>query len=574
MSATQVTVTATFNASPGRSQSQASLQWQLSATMFDAAGLVICTTQPIPFPLNAAGHGSAVLWAVDDPTSQPQGLFWTLSGTIGRQPFSQSYAISYVASPVDIASLTQAQPTVPFTSYAAQAVVTAEVARAEAAEALSVHLAGSETITGAKTTSVATLPAQTLNTPSSVAGSTGATSQGYRTAAVSLLDMVDTVDTAVISIDQIQLTNPGSATIKKTGIHCKSFTMPDNGGDTSAGLFVQTGGGGACTAYKVSSLRPAGYADYSSSAQGGLEAATGDKSQAIIAIAGVFESTFHTNYRSDAVYARVDNASSGAFLASPGDGSFDTRLAFAVGNKQSNAVPTGQTFSVTMAGALVASQGKMLGAGQNTFTPTTASGLGGAMVLQDSAGATASGGFLVLGAQQGLFCGIKALLTNGGTNTIGDMAFLTRNAVGDSTLTERFRLKAGGGAQFNGSGLVVENSGHIVGSNVGAVATTIANGAGIGSGPGAPTISGTDIAGHVVINTGTGPSVDGIAVTISFAFAWSATPRSIVLSAGDSGFYTCQPSVLPADIGTGSWSIRLHNPSASTAYTIYYTVTG
>ncbi len=170
----------------------------------------------------------------------------------------------------------------------------------------------------------------------------------------------------------------------------------------------------------------------------------------------------------------------------------------------------------------------MLGAGQNTFTPTTASGLGGAMVLQDSAGATASGGFLVLGAQQGLFCGIKALLTNGGTNTIGDMAFLTRNAVGDSTLTE----------------------------------------------PGAPTISGTDIAGHVVINTGTGPSVDGIAVTISFAFAWSATPRSIVLSAGDSGFYTCQPSVLPADIGTGSWSIRLHNPSASTAYTIYYTVTG
>ncbi len=119
MAATQVTVTATFNRAPGVPQSRASLSWQLSGTMFDSSGSVVCDTEPIPFPLCCSGVGSAVVWAVDDTTSLPVGLVWTLSGTVGGRPFSQSYAIGKASGPtVDLSTLIPSLVSVPSFGYA------------------------------------------------------------------------------------------------------------------------------------------------------------------------------------------------------------------------------------------------------------------------------------------------------------------------------------------------------------------------------------------------------------------------------------------------------------------------
>ena len=142
MSATQVTVTATFDRAPGVPQSQTKLQWQLSGFLFDSAGGVVCDTEPIPFTLNASGHGSVVLWAVDDATSQPTGLVWTLSGTVGGQPFAQSYAIGLAMAPtVDVSALTPAVLASPSFSYATVASVVAETVRATGVEAVKAPLA-------------------------------------------------------------------------------------------------------------------------------------------------------------------------------------------------------------------------------------------------------------------------------------------------------------------------------------------------------------------------------------------------------------------------------------------------
>ena len=51
---------------------------------------------------------------------------------------------------------------------------------------------------------------------------------------------------------------------------------------------------------------------------------------------------------------------------------------------------------------------------------------------------------MVFGASQGYFAAIKGLLTNGTTNTVGDISFATRNAVADTTLTNRLYIQAGG----------------------------------------------------------------------------------------------------------------------------------
>jgi hypothetical protein len=80
------------------------------------------------------------------------------------------------------------------------------------------------------------------------------------------------------------------------------------------------------------------------------------------------------------------------------------------------------------------------GAGQTTAAISTTSSLGGSAYIQDSGAASGNGGSIILGAQQGAFAAIKALITDGTANTTGDLAFSTRNAVSDATLTERLRI--------------------------------------------------------------------------------------------------------------------------------------
>jgi hypothetical protein len=75
---------------------------------------------------------------------------------------------------------------------------------------------------------------------------------------------------------------------------------------------------------------------------------------------------------------------------------------------------------------------------------STSADQGGSIQVQDSGAAGGNGGAVVFGANQGFFAAIKGLLTNGSTNTAGDLAFSTRAAVGDASLTERMRFLSTG----------------------------------------------------------------------------------------------------------------------------------
>ena len=86
----------------------------------------------------------------------------------------------------------------------------------------------------------------------------------------------------------------------------------------------------------------------------------------------------------------------------------------------------------------------LFGANQTTSALSTSIVSGGALYVQDSGGSPGNGGSLIFGVGQGAFAGIKSLLINGDGNSIGDLAFSTRNGATDATLTERMRILAGG----------------------------------------------------------------------------------------------------------------------------------
>jgi len=75
-----------------------------------------------------------------------------------------------------------------------------------------------------------------------------------------------------------------------------------------------------------------------------------------------------------------------------------------------------------------------------TVTTTPAGFYGGTLFLQDSGGLVGNGGFVVFGASQGFFAGIKGLITDGSDNTTGTLIFATRTKATDTFLTERMRI--------------------------------------------------------------------------------------------------------------------------------------
>jgi hypothetical protein len=78
--------------------------------------------------------------------------------------------------------------------------------------------------------------------------------------------------------------------------------------------------------------------------------------------------------------------------------------------------------------------------------------------------AGAGGGIVFAGNGTTSYAAIKGLLSSGGGNTIGNIAFSTRNATTDTALTERMRISAAGAIQFNAYGvglLVTDASGNI-----------------------------------------------------------------------------------------------------------------
>jgi hypothetical protein len=84
-------------------------------------------------------------------------------------------------------------------------------------------------------------------------------------------------------------------------------------------------------------------------------------------------------------------------------------------------------------------------AGQTTANFTDAGSTSDALFLDSNSSGAGNGGVILFGGKDAKwFAGIKSLLTDGTTNTIGDLAFSTRNAIADVALTERMRILANG----------------------------------------------------------------------------------------------------------------------------------
>ncbi|HEY1041565.1 MAG TPA: tail fiber domain-containing protein [Candidatus Paceibacterota bacterium] len=86
------------------------------------------------------------------------------------------------------------------------------------------------------------------------------------------------------------------------------------------------------------------------------------------------------------------------------------------------------------------------GTTQLTAAMTDAGARGSVLALNGNVATAGSGGAITFGNAQSVTAGslgyaaIKGLLTNGGTNTVGDLAFSTRAVTTDTALTERMRI--------------------------------------------------------------------------------------------------------------------------------------
>jgi len=176
---------------------------------------------------------------------------------------------------------------------------------------------------------------------------TGGSNQGLRTSLMGLYDTRTSANDGVaLNVEVLQTSH--SSTIVRTGIQCSAYTEPDNGGDTSCGLFVSSGGGPGVTIYKHYGLRPTGLVDQSLSPQPALEVGSGDAGPAAIFSAGV--STWGTSKTNGTVEQRLGSSTSYGNLVWPVDGVYNSRIAYAVGAPQSNAQPVNMTYKVLASG--------------------------------------------------------------------------------------------------------------------------------------------------------------------------------------------------------------------------------
>ncbi len=119
-------------------------------------------------------------------------------------------------------------------------------------------------------------------------------------------------------------------------------------------------------------------------------------------------------------------------------------------------------------GAGAAPDGKsgflLQGVDQTTSALADAGTHGASLMLRANGASAGDGGALLFGAtalgSQTPFAGLKGLLTNGNAGTLGDLAFVTRAAVGDGAMTERLRLTAAG---YLGLGVTPNFQMHVTG---------------------------------------------------------------------------------------------------------------
>jgi hypothetical protein len=109
--------------------------------------------------------------------------------------------------------------------------------------------------------------------------------------------------------------------------------------------------------------------------------------------------------------------------------------------------------------------------GDTTFN--TSGSVGGTLCLRDWGDQAFNGGAIIFGFQQGNYAAIKGLATNGAGNTQGRIAFFTRNAAADSTLTLRAMISETGNVSIGNQYPV--NKLHVVGDSTGGNAILVDN---------------------------------------------------------------------------------------------------
>jgi hypothetical protein len=150
-------------------------------------------------------------------------------------------------------------------------------------------------------------------------------------------------------------------------------------------------------------------------------------------------------------------------------------LAFGNGGGTAEAMRINATGNVGIGTITQTYQLQVKGLGQETANLTDAGNKGASLYLQANAINAGSGGAVLFGTVFGNntpFAAIKGYVTDGSTNTVGDLCFSTRNAVADTALTERMRINAAGnvGIGTNTPGITKLN----ISSNVATQSTVLA----------------------------------------------------------------------------------------------------
>jgi hypothetical protein len=290
------------------------------------------------------------------------------------------------------------------------------------------------------------------------------------------------LDAAVFQIDQIAQTcadghvptvnsvgdviNPCQTTITKTGLQVTSFMVPENGGDTSAGLFIQTGGGNALSVFKLSSThRPAGFQDYSDNRSGAMEVGTSDGSWAALFEAGGFDTTKISN----AIYARIDNSVSKGILVAPGDGAFNSRRAIQVGSHNINAANANVKFSVRLDGRTsigTDTPGTILEVSGSEANTQIGAGDLAAFKIANTNTAGAHLSEIQFGTSDTTrFSAIGGVVRDANQNTAGDLVFGVRPSTTDANLIAGMTLTRTAQLQLAGDFMPVFNAAQDLGSS-------------------------------------------------------------------------------------------------------------
>lgn len=455
-----------------------------------------------------------------------------------------------------------------------------------------------------------------LRTTGSGATTTG-TFESPRDALVWLRDTNESsIDSAALVVDVRE--DVAGSSVTRSGIHAKIWSRLDRG-ESSAILAVQSGGGGTLTGYATTRMRPAGKPDLSFSPQGVIEVATDNMSQAILArsgldypeqasapwptLTGAMTNAQTTVPVSDVALLPTPGGAVPTGYAGAGITTWPTPLYVRIGRDPLNPTATpGETISYT---------GKSAASGAGNLTGcvrginSTATSHAGGVAATHSSGdkveplnannamlltlVTPVSKGIVIQPYDGLSYDGRPALTIGTqvrgapAETSVKLAIALNgdiNSVG--TITASTAL---GTAQLNATNAGVTGTlttadataGHLIGSGS---TPSIAAGAGAGTSP-TVAVSGADLAGVVTVTTGTTPTANAVVATITFARAFAAAPKAVIMRPANtaaralSGTSEVWIDVGSADIAAGSWRFRANVAlAASTAYQWYFIVAG